>query len=467
MADPSGETSRVWWERHDVIAQRVRRLDRGILVLAVVFLAAFPLLFKPWIHGFDTVAYYSWLRTAVIDGDLDVGNEFEHFGYGSERQRTSTGHTYNEWAVGSAILWAPLYLIAHGLSLIAQGLGFAVPADGLAPQYVWAISLSSSLYAFVGLLLTYSLCRAHFSVSVSVLATVAVWLSGTLVFYMYSHPAMSHANDAFAFALFAYTWYRTRESTAARSQLLRGASAGLCALVRLSTSVFVLAVIAEYAAEGLREWRAGKGTAALVDALGRVALVSIAWWIVFSPQVVVWRVALGKWIILNPYAGGAGVTFDLLHPSFLPVLFSTDRGLFVWTPLMAPAVAGLALLWRRAPRQALLLVVCFLAQFYVVAAWGVWSGAAAYGQRFFTNMAPTFALGLAALLAALEPRIALRWLAAVCCLFIIWNGLLIVRYVIDDVSHMRPVPLGELVSGQFTVLPRHFRRIVQAILTRQ
>ena len=52
-------------------------LDRGVLVLAAIFLAAFLVLFKPWIHGFDTVAYYAWLRSVVIDGDLQVGDEFE------------------------------------------------------------------------------------------------------------------------------------------------------------------------------------------------------------------------------------------------------------------------------------------------------------------------------------------------------------------------------------------------------
>jgi len=61
---------------------RPREKDRGLLVLLAVFLMLFPFLFKPWIHGFDTVAYYSWLRTVAIDRNLDVGDEFSHFGYG-------------------------------------------------------------------------------------------------------------------------------------------------------------------------------------------------------------------------------------------------------------------------------------------------------------------------------------------------------------------------------------------------
>ena len=66
------------------------------LLLGIVFVLAFLPLFKPWIHGFDTVGYYSWLHSAVIDGNLDVKDEFAHYGYGQERGITATGHTYND-----------------------------------------------------------------------------------------------------------------------------------------------------------------------------------------------------------------------------------------------------------------------------------------------------------------------------------------------------------------------------------
>jgi len=94
---------------------QLARLDKGILILIIIFLVAFLVLFKPWIHGFDTVAYYSWLRSAVIDGNLQMSDEFTHYGYGAERGTAPTGYTYNEWAVGSAVLWSPFFLAAHGI----------------------------------------------------------------------------------------------------------------------------------------------------------------------------------------------------------------------------------------------------------------------------------------------------------------------------------------------------------------
>ena len=134
--------------------RRRLRIDRGLAALAVIFVVASPLLFKPWIHGFDAVGYYSWLRSAVIDGNLEVSDEFAHFGYGGERGQTVTGYTYNEYAVGSAVMWSPFFLIAHAFSLIAKALGAPVAVDGYGPQYVWAISMGSALYGLLAVLLT-------------------------------------------------------------------------------------------------------------------------------------------------------------------------------------------------------------------------------------------------------------------------------------------------------------------------
>lgn len=442
-------------------------IDKGTVVLAIVFLAAFLLLFKPWIHGFDTVAYYSWLRSAMIDGNLNVGDEFTHYGYGAERGTTITGYTYNEWAVGSAVLWSPFFMTAHGLSHLVRALGLPAATDGYAAQYVWAISLASAVYAFTSVLLTYRLCREYFTLSISVLATAAIWLSSSLVFYMYSHPAMSHANDASTYALLVFTWYKTRHQQAWHGAALRGAAAGLCALIRQMNAVFVFFVLGELAISGIQAWQRTRRVIEIRRAFLNIVLFSLAWWLVYSLQVIVWRIVFGHWIVLNPYAEGAGVGFDWLHPHLLSVLFSTNRGLFVWTPLMLLAVLGWLPLWRKERRLTALVVLNFALQLYIVASWGDWSGSAAFGQRFFTNIVPAFTLGLAALLNVLQHRVRFRWLVTACAFFVIWNGLLIVRYVLEDIPRAGSLPLKELIIGQSTIIPRHLTRIIQILITRE
>lgn len=442
------------------------RIDKGTLVLLIVFLAAFPFLFKPWVHGFDTVAYYSWLRTAVIDGNLNVGNEFAHYGYGAERGTTPTGYTYNEWAVGSAILWSPFFLIVHSLSLLARTLGLPVTTDGYGAQYVWAAGLSSATYAFVGILLTYSLCRELFAPDIGVLATAAVWLSSPLVFYMYSHPLMSHANDAFAYALYLYTWHKTRCRPTRYGAALRGVTAGLCALVRQVNAVLVFFVLAEFIVDGVRLWKGNRRITELGRAIWNAAVFSLGWWITYMPQVIVWRIVFGRWIELNPYATAAGIGFDWLRPQFFGTLFSTNRGLFIWSPLLLPATIGWIYLWRRECRLGALVVTNFTLQLSVIAAWSLWSAGASFGQRFFTNVMPAFSMGLAALLTLIQKRVQFRWLVLGCAFCVIWNGLLLIRYVLEEIPRMGPVPLGELLLGQFTVLPQYWYRIIEILLKR-
>jgi hypothetical protein len=181
----------------------------------------------------------------------------------------------------------------------------------------------------------------------------------------------------------------------------------------------------------------------------------------------VWHITFGTWLPGNPYAHINGGQFDFLHPHLLGVLWSTDRGLFVWTPLLLVAVLGWLPLWRKDRRLTTLLVFSFGLQLYITASWAYWNGAVSFGQRFFSNMTPAFVLGLAALLTVLNRRFSMGWLTAACILFVAWNGLLIVRYALEDIPRAGPVPLGKLIGGQFTIVPTQFSRIIQAILTHQ
>lgn len=88
-------------------------------------------------------------------------------------------------------------------------------------------------------------------------------------------------------------------------------------------------------------------------------------------------------------------------------------------------------------------------------------------RAWATGMVPAFGLGLAALLHSLKNRgVSLRWITAGCVGFVAWNGTLMVRYVLEDIPRSGPVPLGDLVVGQFTALSRYYDRIIQILMTR-
>jgi hypothetical protein len=116
-----------------------------------------------------------------------------------------------------------------------------------------------------------------------------------------------------------------------------------------------------------------------------------------------------------------------------------SRGAFVWSPVLVPGLAGLALLWRRDRLLAAALALGFLAQTYVNGAFGTtWHLAGAFGFRRLIECTPIFTLGLALLLERLAPRVGWRPLLAGALLLVLWNaGLVLNASVFNAETQLR------------------------------
>jgi hypothetical protein len=118
------------------------------------------LLLAPCILG-DAIGYYAWLHSLVMDGDLDLANQYTLFRSQISYQLflvSGTGRIGNAFAFGSALLWVPSYAAALWLDPIGltgsmaacpstAGIGGAAAlavALGLAPvglAVVWSLML--------------------------------------------------------------------------------------------------------------------------------------------------------------------------------------------------------------------------------------------------------------------------------------------------------------------------------------
>ena len=460
----------------------MRAFIRERRLLIIIFIVLFPLLFRPRVYGFDPVGYFSWLRSAVIDGNLDTTDEYLRYGNEKIAGATVTGYNHNPYAIGAPLLWSPFYLAAHAVESARSAITQSPSPDGYGDAYVWAISLGSALLGFAAVLILHRLARRLYGEPAATLGALAAWLASPLVFYMYSHPAMAHAADAFANALAFAAWFSVSgdarpgngpgqarplphsRDAGPRRWLLLGASIGLAALVRTQNVLIGLVPGVWLLAQAPAAFRSGEGRARLqsVAAFGLGALIA------FAPQMIAWRVVYGSWIELNPYAytqdaGHFTGTFQIL-----PVLFSTDRGLFVWSPVLLFAMPGLAPLYAQHRRLAAFLIVHFVTQALLVSAWSVYNGALAFGARLLLQNTPTYVVGLAAFVDWLRRRgWSTRRIAAIGAGFVVWNFLLIVQYSVGTVPRTGAFPIGDLIAGQFTVLPTQFGRILTALLTRQ
>ena len=413
--------------------------------------------FKPWVHGVDPVGYYSWVHTVVIDGNLDTTNEYEFYDrdeLGITISPGPTGLNRNPYAIGSAILWSPFFLTAH---IISQA--FHLPADGYAPLYVFAASIASSFYALLGLWLSYRLARELFGARSAMWATIGIWWATPLLFYMFGQPLMSHANDAFANALFVFVWWRTRQPITSRGAVLRGAALGLAMLVRTQNVLLLLLPISEVLMTWLTQRRVD-----LRPWLKPMALLSLTTALVFAPQLIAWQQTFGAFWPGNPYAIAHGDSFDPASPHYFDVLLSSARGLFVWSPLILFAIIGLFIFVVRAQRTlGVGLIVVWLAQIYLIGGWSSWSGAASFGQRFMINGTITYVLGLAALLAWLQTKISWKLLGTAIVFFIVWNLLLLAQYITELLPRAGYVDVGQMITGQVRVIGAVLERLNQLL----
>jgi hypothetical protein len=432
-------------------------------------------IFRPVIHGWDGAAYYSWLRSAVIDGDLDTGDEIKHFEelqeadvqsqrWNDQHGRSATGLWINHWPVGSAVLWSPFFLAAHGAVRGLSAVGVQIPADGYSQPYVWLTMLGTTLWGLAGLLMVYRIGRSLFDDFSATLASICAWLASPLVFYMFVSPAMAHSNDVFANALFLWVWFVTRERRTAKGWFALGLAAGLAAMVRNQNALLVVFPGLELAWTLLHA-RSARALPTALRPLGHGVLLAVGALLAFLPQMVVWQAVFGSFLVLNPQQVSSGLGFDWSAPHLLDSLFSS-RGVFVWHPVLLLGALGLSPLARRDRRLALFLAINMLLQAYLIGSWDAWQGTPAFGARYFLCLLPGFQLGLTALVAWARRRASVSVLAGAGAALVVWNGGLLVQYTLQLIPRGGDVSVGQMVSNQFLVVPGYVGRVVGLVLAK-
>jgi len=140
------------------------------------------------------------------------------------------------------------------------------------------------------------------------------------------------------------------------------------------------------------------------------------------------------------------------------VLFSTDHGLFVFTPILVLAIAGLFCLWILDKVVGAICSTITLVFYGLVSCYPWWYGNVGFGNRFFISLTPIFILGLASLFAWAarlwpESRGASVRLVPLVVLFVVWNLGLLYQWQTHLLPRFGSVYWEELVYNQFRVVP--------------
>jgi hypothetical protein len=435
----SGSRSRVPFTRREVW-------------LTLAFVLTLPLL-NARIRG-DGNGYYAYLRSAMIDGDLQFENEYRHGdvlfktwafqedGALRPARRTATDHVTNHWAAGPALLWLPFFLAGHGVALAA-----GAPADGFSPPYLIACAIGTAFYAWLALLLSYRMAARRTSEPAAFLAVIGIWLASSLPVYIYFLPFHVHALCAFAGALLLWC----REKTLAAEQktgrwLAWGLAGGLAVSVYNLNAVLLLVPAFDWAFSV-------RGSGARRPALRALALACGAV-IGLIPHVVAKTILFG-----SPFTARTSLEKDHVSEAFfwsdprlLETAFSSNHGALLWTPILALSVAGLILVAMRDRRFAVSVGIPCAVFYYVVASYNNWHGLSSFGNRFFVSLTAVFVAGLAIVIQKLAAKTHLVPAVAV-ALLVLWNAGLMFQWGTNVIPSRGPVDFRAVVRNQFTVVP--------------
>jgi hypothetical protein len=451
------------------------RLSRYEKVLVFIFVLTLPLV-NPWVRG-DGVGYYAFGRALLIQHDLNFKQDWlmanPSFRIGRTdadgnilpQEYTRTGHVDNHFSIGPAILWSPFLIAAHLYVLSYDAFGGHLPADGFSRPYVTAMALGTALYGFLALWISFRLSRKYLSERWAFLATVGIWFASSLPVYMYFNPSWSHALSAFVVALFVWYWDLTQPARSWAQWCILGLVGGLMMDVYYPNAILLLFPGLESLAvcwQNLSR-RDGKafGSQVLKNALFAGAIVAA-----FLPTLVTKKIIYGSY--LN---SGYGERWSWISPAMLKVCFSSDHGLFSWTPIAIPAVVGIWLLRKHDWNLGINSILVFAAYLYAIGCYADWHGLSSFGSRFFVSLTVLFILGLSSFFDYLarvwsEHR-TWRLAQTTTAVLILWNLGLIFQWGTHLLPARGPISWHDAAYNQVAVVPLQVAGTMKRYLTRR
>lgn len=400
--------------------------------------------------GSDGVNYFLVLRSLVLDGDLNLTND-----YALLNLTNPTGTAAPLYPVGMAICWLPFYLVAHLGSWLGRVAGLPISPDGVNGLYQFMVCLGTMFYGLVGLVLMYLLAREFFEKGISLLAVALLWFGWNIIYYLVVENSMSHC-VAMAISSALISWWRFYPRKESFFYWLgMGALVGFGPMVRPQDALFGLIPLLSLIHQLGTKLRQKDFQVARRLGLGGVWLL-VGAVLAYTPQAAAsWR-SYGKLAL-----SGQSEQFSWGEPKIFEALFSTRHGLFTWHFIVLLAVVGLWFLAKKDPVYTVILAVAFLAQLYVVGAWNMWWQGGGFGGRVFISCAPVFGLGLAALLDRLY-----RWrgawpLALLTGLTLAWNFLFLVQYRFRFISMSDALTWQQLTVDKITMVFQIVGRVLK------
>ncbi len=374
------------------------------VILLISFMTISMLTDKLWkderrIIEWDAISYYAYLPAVFIYHDLSLSFTDNYDGphkFIVWPEKGPEGRYVIKTSMGLSMLWTPFFLAGHAAALISGS-----DTGGYSPPYKFFLLLSALTFLAVGLIYLRRILLKQTPDSVSAFVLAAFVIGTNLYWYTLYQGTMSHV---YSFALIsAFIWYAIkwhelpiavpatgRFWPAARLGLLLG----LITLIR-PTNIIVVIFFILYGVASAADFRQRIGK--MAEDYRWLAVLAIMAFIVWLPQMIYWKEMTGQWFY---FSYGSDERFFFGDPAIIKGLFSWRKGLFIYTPMMIFAFAGVMELWRRRSPHALAVTLFVPLNIYIILSWWCWWYGGGFGQRAFIDSYALMAVASASLLSA-------------------------------------------------------------------
>lgn len=367
----------------------------------------------------DGKGYYGYITAILIYHDLEYSfiEDYESKYYPNdptifkEFRFKFRGETVNKGFPGMAFLMLPFFLIAHFLSFL-----FGFPTDGYSIIYQYSIGFSALFYLWVGLrFLRKLLLEFSFSENVTPVLLFLIAFATNINYYTLKEGTMPHVYNFALIAAFMYFIKKAVIDFKPKPVVAASLLFGLIGSVR-PTNGLILILVPFVAGNWANVTTLVKNTIQHY----RVWIPVVVAGLVFPfLTMLLWYVQTGYWLVYSYGEEG----FDFTNPHFFQILFSFEKGWFLYTPLAFISLTGFVYLFRRNRFQFYWLFSFFVVFIYVASSWWAWAYTSNFGQRIFIDLYALVALLLGFAFQLIKKnKVAVKSVSAFMILLVVFNS---------------------------------------------
>ena len=400
----------------------MRRVYRtaGVLVLTALAFSCF-LLFDPGFHGADEPIYFAYTSSIVEDGDLNVVDEVHR-----PHDTFYVTRTFNLPALhnhGGILAWMPFYVYARAAAAALRiwGVREAAAAEAFAAEKC-LMSLSTILFGFGVLFMSYLLARRFYPVRSGIISVAALFAGTPLFYYMLMEGGNANIIAAFFMALSMLVMF-SMDKASRYHWFMFGVLFSFCLTIKVDLW-FLTVLILIFFAESVR--------------LRRARLSGSVWFFAGLAPVLGMKL-INDFLKYGVFHSGEAGLINVRGNYFFEQLFSSYRGYFYSSPILLVCMgAGLAsavtfLAARRSAaaddpsdRLCTILFAYICIKLAICSFRYAWGGGNAGARQLLADF-PIFVLLFCRVFSVRSAL--LRWLVLfISCACIFWNLLTIAEY---------------------------------------